>query len=443
MLLDSLHEHLNSPCAVSSSHKLTNGDPNESFNELESSDVNADVDDATCTEVTDKSGETVVSHNEQLLHEANAQGSSGLVDGETDSLQPLKSTLMDSSMMQHCDDSADCKNSVIVDENGRKVPSIEDFCSKDTKTLNTNVLIAEITEELATDSDKFHKIENTSEHCVSTAAESIDDEVTTGDQLHELLLAACDGSVSKPVKETNLVANYRDKFVDSLKMTTYATDVDCFITTMKHFCGKPAGVSELTTEPHDDVQNYDNINNIKRIKIDDQAEKNLRMQVKLKVNTEQNQTRSSSAPLADCTGTHAVSGEQLIASSTSSLAVTVTSDTVQSSASCAADVVTARHVQRAEEAWSAYTSRNRSVIVDTFQGQFKSTVSNAVFPLTYILFMTCLVDKLKQSSIIIVSNINADDCYYCTNDKNISSDFIIKEIASSTVVLDWRMWLLM
>lgn len=403
MLLDSLHEHLNSPCAVSGALKLTNSDHNQSFSQSESSDVDAEIDGLTCTEdrqVTDvqsvsgKPVESVISGSEQLVLEIckiRAEDSCGFVDSEANSLEPMDCTVMnDNTTTQRCDDNTDSSSAVTVDESGRKVPSIEDFCSKDTKTLNTNVLIEEVAEELAMDSEKFHKIENTAEQSAVSAAESLDDEVTAGGQLHELLLAACDGTVSKPVKETNLVANCREKFVDSMKMTTNsvsayaltnAADVDCFISSMKQYCGKPAGVTQLATESDDDVQNYDNINNIKRIKIDDQAEKNLRMQAKLKVNTEQNLTRSSSPPVADCTASDAVSVDQLTASSSSSVVMSAgSSHTAQSSAlSCAGDLTTARHIRRAEEAWRAYTSRNRSVIVDTFQGQFKSTVSNVVF----------------------------------------------------------------
>jgi len=405
LLLDSLHEHLNSPCAASDVHKLINADYNQSFSHSESSDMDAEIDDVVCNEgrpvsdahsTRDESLGTFLIHNEeQLLLEMDTEDTSWSAGGETNSQQPLYCTVMAVGTMQCCDDITDTTSTVTVDETGRKVPSIEDFCSKDTKTLNTNVLIAEVTEELATDSEKFHKMENTVEHSVTSAAESLDDEVTTGGELHELLLAACDGSVSKPVKETNLVANCREKFVDSMMLASHsvaayaltsAADVDCFISTMKQYCGKPAGVTQLVTESDDDVQNYDNINNIKRIKIDDQAEKNLRMHVKLKVNTEQNQTRSSSPPVA----TNVIAGDQLIASSSAVAVSAASAYTVQSSAvSCTGDVITAHHVRRAEEAWRAYTSRNRSVIVDTFQGQFKSTVSIHPGILVFCSFCSC------------------------------------------------------
>jgi len=393
---------LNSPCAPSGTHKLTGEDHSRSFSHSDSSDIDAELDGLVCLEdnLVDNDGQSLaveslgsfLSQNEQLLlEELDTEDSSECADS--------------SSMMQI--DCSEIGSAVIhqggdTDDSGRKVPSIEDFCSKDTKTLNTNVLMAEATEELATDSEKFHKAENVAE---TSGTETIDDEVTSSDQLQELLLAACDGSVNKPVKETNLLANCREKFADTMKTThsvaayalNSAADVDCFISSMKQFCGKPAGTTQLTVEPESD-RNYDNINNIKRIKIDDQAEKNLRMQTKLKVNTEQNQTRSSSPPVADCTATNnAIPSDQLIVNSSSPVAISAAgSQTLQSLAvSCSVDVITARHIQRAESAWRAYTSRNRSVIVDTFQGQFKSTVCYSAL----LLIIIYLPLKIAQLSV--------------------------------------------
>jgi len=295
LLLDSLHEHLNSPCATPGRHKLTPNYNNQSFSLSESSDLDTEADDTACPEIgvlvppstPDESLGSFLCRNEQLLlEEIGAEDSSGFIDGDCKSVQPLKCMAVDSAVMQQSTESTDGFVSSAVDETGRKVPSIEDFCSKDTKTLNTNVLMAETAEELATDSEKFHKLENTAERGLASAAESLDDTITGSDQLQELLLASCDGTVEKPVKETNLLANYREKFaIDPVKAhsvaayaLTSAADVDCFITSMKQFCGKPAGVGHLTSDLDDYAENYDNINNIKRVKIDDQAEKNLRIQ---------------------------------------------------------------------------------------------------------------------------------------------------------------------
>jgi len=325
----------------------------------------------------DESLGTFLTRNQQLLLDEVHMEKSLAVDGVADQVPP-SDNLTDFDSPQNSATDAGLES---VDESGQKVPSIEDFCSKDTKTLNTNVLMAETAVELATDSEKFHKAENTAELAATSAAESLDEEVTAEDQLHELLLAACDGSVGKPVKETNLVANCREKFVDA-KIAPNAVaafslaspaDIGCFVSAMEQCCRKPAGVDGPAAEldaPR--VRSHDNVNNIKRIKIDDQAEKNLRMQAKLKVNTEQNATRPSAVLVADCT---AANPDQLIQNLPTSAAISADrSQSVQASAASRAG-----DMRRAEEAWRAYTSRNRSVIVDTFQGQFKSTVSCALF----------------------------------------------------------------
>jgi hypothetical protein len=101
----------------------------------------------------------------------------------------------------------------------RKIPSIDDFCSKDTKTLNTNVLVPtdDASDLLATDSTKFHKQDNTS---IIADEDDVEDDTTPGvidsGQLHDLFMAAC---ASKPVKETNLIANCHEKFSDSQKIS--------------------------------------------------------------------------------------------------------------------------------------------------------------------------------------------------------------------------------
>jgi len=108
----------------------------------------------------------------------------------------------------------------VDDENfHRKIPCIDDFCSKDTKTLNTNVLVTtdDAVDLLTTDSTKFHKQDNSA---ITADEEDVEDDVPPavldGGQLHELFMAAC---TSKPVKETNLVANCHEKFADNEKLS--------------------------------------------------------------------------------------------------------------------------------------------------------------------------------------------------------------------------------
>ena len=148
-----------------------------------------------------------------------------------------------------------------VKENSRSFPSIEDLYMKDTKILNTNVLATEfIHEVVATDSQKYHKPDNTSHQ--PTPEEGFDQlEQLNNDLSYETVTMKF--ATSKPLKETNLLANYKDKFADS-----------CY--------PKKALFSDIASE-----EKESNINNIKRIKIEED-DKNIRMQAKLKVNTDKN-----------------------------------------------------------------------------------------------------------------------------------------------------------
>ena len=276
----------------------------------------------------------------------------------------------------------------------RKLPSIEDFCHKETKTLNTNVLASEYMSEIVTlDSKKFYKPDNTNRPSTMSSVGSGSSMMTvTGDDdsgemsafehLHDLLvcdIAKSDDANAKTLyKETNLVANCRNKFAD---------DDVCGGTDEDAIYGKKLLFSEL-----DAADGY-NINNIKRIKIDDE-EKNMRMQSKLKVNTEQNQTREpdalSSSGEAKVTnvGVMPIGSEQLLCAGGGASAASPTDQQQMMSLQRAASIgggtvqclnnedhLWVRYVRSAEKSWLAYLGRNRSVIVDTFQGQFKSTVS--------------------------------------------------------------------
>lgn len=135
-----------------------------------------------------------------------------------------------------------------------------------------------------------------------------------------------------------------------------------------------------------DEDKPEDINNIKRIKIDDMAaEKNMRMQAKLKVNVEQNPTRITAQSSVGSPNIFSGFGDQLCSSplsTASSASVSDSASLLQPEASTSASVcgtveglLQMQYVRSAERAWQAYTSRNQSIIVNTFQGQFKSTVS--------------------------------------------------------------------
>ena len=247
-----------------------------------------------------------------------------------------------------------------VPDGHRKLPSIEDICMKDTKTLNTNVLATGYMHEvIATDSEKFHKPENTNRSLSSPV--SLLEDANSFVPLSDLM--ACDTSKEdfKPVKDTNLMANICDKFGED---GSY---------------GKKMLFSEI--ECPEDYSKY-NINNIKRIKIDEE-EKNMRMQSKLKVNTEQNQTKDVERQIKTGVVAQSGSGDHLFRG------LTVTTDhPVAHSVGWTGGTMSflnnedqfwMQHIRIAEKSWLAYLSQNKSVIVDTFQGQFKSTVNKFIF----------------------------------------------------------------
>ena len=231
---------------------------------------------------------------------------------------------------------------------GKRLPSIEDFYMKGTKTLNTNVLASEFIDESVTmDSDKFHKPDNMTR--------------TTDpyENLSDFLMSEVKGAGAKPLKETNLLANVRDKFSDD-------------------FYTKKCLFSEMEKKEEEGTCS---INNIKRMKIDED-EKNIRMQAKLKVNTNKNPTKEGDLNLKSPSGS-AERGHSSRASG-SSPSPQGTSQSQSQWETC---------VLQADSAWAKYKECNQSVIVDTFQGQFKSTVSNTIL----LLNITLMVNNNPKS----------------------------------------------
>lgn len=162
---------------------------------------------------------------------------------------------------------------------------------------------------------------------------------------------------------------------------------DCFAVdgSKRFFDTEPLEPSFAECNGTEDDEKPEDINNVKRIKIDDQAaEKNMRMQTKLKVNVEQNQTRGAIHSPVNNPCVMSGFGDQLCSSPMSTTSSSSTSDSVgplQSQAvapnsvcSTVEGLLQMQYVRSAERAWQAYTSRNQSIVVNTFQGQFKSTV---------------------------------------------------------------------
>ncbi|XP_013415343.1 uncharacterized protein LOC106177185 [Lingula anatina] len=218
-----------------------------------------------------------------------------------------------------------------------RLVGLEEMYMKDTKTKNVNVLAKEfMVEEVQTDSEKFAKHDNR-QHEQEMAQNTLDEEMMEVEK-----------HTPKRIKMTNI---FRDLDGDG-----YA----------QH--------NKANNEGDDN-----SINNIKRIKIEEERHKGHKTrQLKRKVITAKNPTRDldlemdqsdQGSPMASEEGAWGVSPEE--ASNSDHVIGTDLKNTV---ASKNESLEHHRYVEAAEKSWKEYLSQNKSVIVDTFQGQFKSTV---------------------------------------------------------------------
>lgn len=241
------------------------------------------------------------------------------------------------------------------------VPSLQDLYSKETKTLNTNVLATEfIIDTVTTDSDKFAKHDNTSER-----VEVIDEEDIL-QNVHEVTSKG-NGFETKRIKDVNIRADKKSK-------------------SPKGTC---ASTSMMSMEKDDCFA----LNSVKRMKFEG-TEKNLQMQEICKIQKEallrdamhMNKPGSSNITIFRKDASPSVEsdidsdmvedidheGEMDVSDDNDGEEGVVRRQNLDNSG-----LYTDSEVIAAEEAWQKYHSKNDSVIVDTFQGQFKSTVSAA------------------------------------------------------------------
>ena len=182
----------------------------------------------------------------------------------------------------------------------KKLPTFEDLCMKDTKTLNTNVLAADVDDDvMAIDSQKYHKPDNTNRLQEGDAGgddlQVLNDDELVGDEAAAVEMAAKGGSGEEmkasdmlklsSIKETNFLANQRPKFADDSCDGGGAG-------------GGGGGGKKMFSEVC--AEGDEELIQIKRIKIDEQysdwlnsahahgKDKNVRMQEMLKINTDRN-----------------------------------------------------------------------------------------------------------------------------------------------------------
>ena len=252
----------------------------------------------------------------------------------------------------------------VSDENGitaEKRLSLEDFYMKDTKTLNLNVLAEEyMHEEVATDSEKFHKHDN------------VDRPSDPFETLSDFIMNEVKSPTSKPLKDSNLLANFKEKF----DAENEAFPKKCLFSDIKNLRGEEESEWDASVNSTV-VTGFCSINNIKRMKIDED-EKNVRMQARLKVNTNKNPTKgdeSSNIRLLSLGNQSGLRGEGDNTIRLGNSNPSLNQRTADMTTSPLEEQIRAQNLAEAERAWKKYLKTNRSIIVDTFQGQFKSTVS--------------------------------------------------------------------
>ncbi|XP_052783368.1 uncharacterized protein LOC128219583 [Mya arenaria] len=266
--------------------------------------------------------------------------------------------------VRNCDSSGNTVELPVVLNNAMQntpVPLLEDIYSKETKTLNTNVLASEYNQErVNTDSEKFAKQDNTDER-----SELLIDEEDIIQSVSDITTKA-DGYEHPKVKDVNIRADKKSK-------------------SPKGACGGSGPIN-------DEKEECFALNNVKRMKFEG-TEKNLQMQEICKLhkkallcealkvdkpadrtlaaNTDQPMFKKDLSPSTDSDmeseggdGDHEANME-------------VSDDEDDGPVMCGTRAETCfstLEVTAAEESWHNYLSRNDSVMVDTFQGQFKSTV---------------------------------------------------------------------
>lgn len=236
------------------------------------------------------------------------------------------------------------------------VPSLEDLYAKETKTLNTNVLASEYMEDaIATDSDKFSKHDNTTARDALVEEEDILSNVIEGSPKNEGF------EMPKKLKDVNIRADKKSKSPKGA-----------------------SGSNSTNTEKEDCFS----LNSVKRMKFEG-TEKNLQMQEICKIQKEalicealrvekpKNVERApcvhepSPSVDSDIESDLVEDHDDMEVSDNEADDVVVNSPAILAEGAC----YTASEILAAEDAWQKYLSKNDSIIVDTFQGQFKSTVS--------------------------------------------------------------------
>ncbi|XP_041350619.1 uncharacterized protein LOC121369633 isoform X2 [Gigantopelta aegis] len=244
-------------------------------------------------------------------------------------------------------------------------PDLLDFYCKESKTLNTNVLINEYSEEfVSTDSEKFAKQDNrfhmqSEENSIlQEAVGMIDEDKNDKDP---------SGS-SFGIKDVNLHANKKKSRLISKSCTN--------VLKMDYTTGEYGmnNFKRIKMESTDSVEKCDMEQELSK---DDTEEKNIQIQALSKFNTCRN--ISDEASDNESCDSMEVEGDGFVADLDSSedeeTITSINSIPTGALASAPKHQVCSQHdIDAADKAWEDYIADNNSIVVQSFQGQFKSTV---------------------------------------------------------------------
>lgn len=243
---------------------------------------------------------------------------------------------------------------------------LDDFYSKETKTLNTNVLVSDLLQDITSDSEKFAKMDNRlrpPSKEINILQEAFGEE----DKADKVLIGQRFGGV----KDTNLYAHSSAVVVKAVKNTdpnvlNNSIDRDVMDVETKF----PAGHAEVSGM---DVVTMKLVGENKL----NEEEKNVQMQAYSKFNTIPVRSNIRTDLIDSAADTDSMEIDEVEVESSDDDEIEVVSHS--SAVECSSVPNCLRHcasseVMMANRVWEEYKAKNDSVIVSTFQGQFRSTV---------------------------------------------------------------------
>ncbi|KAH9493068.1 hypothetical protein Btru_022698 [Bulinus truncatus] len=241
---------------------------------------------------------------------------------------------------------------------------LDDYYSKETKTLNTNVLVSEFLQEITSDSEKFAKVDNR-HRPPSKEINLLQEAFGEEDKAEKVLIGQRLGGI----KDTNLYAHSASAVI---KPSVKNLDPNVLNNSLDLDVLEVGAVSKFS--PHSSEVCPSEVLLPHKLK---EEEKNIQMQAYSKFNTIPVHSNirtdlTDSAPDADSMEIDEVEVE-------CSDDEEIESSSHLSSVECSSVPNCLRHcpsseVMMANRAWNEYLAKNDSIVVNTFQGQFRSTV---------------------------------------------------------------------